>query len=104
MTLLRVTYRLRAHHTAVFEKIFDEEIVPIVRRHGVRFLGVWRTAVGEVGEYMELWQFESMADFDRRWKSVLADPQLQKIFERTGPMVESENFTLLDPIIDRLTP
>jgi hypothetical protein len=99
LTLLRITYRLRAHHVPQFEKIFAEEIVPLILEYGLNFQGIWRTLVGEVGEYMELWQFASMADFEARWLGFLNDPRLQKIFERTGPMVEGERFTLLEPVL-----
>lgn len=96
MILLRITYRLRAHHMAKFEQIFDQQIIPLALAHQLQLWGIWRTVVGEVGEYMELWQFASMADFDLRWNQFLKVPQLLEIFETTGPMVEGERFTLLE--------
>lgn len=99
MILLKVTYRLRAHHMPQFEKIFDEQIMPLVREHGLNFKGIWRTLVGEVGEYMELWEFASMAEFDERWRGLIGDPRLQRVFKTTGPMVEGERFTLLEPVL-----
>ncbi len=98
MILLKVTYRVRAHQMGQFETIFQEEILPLVAEHELRFKGIWRTLVGNAGEYLELWQFESSADFERRWKALFADPRLQRIFETTGPMVEDENFSLLEPV------
>ena len=99
MVLLKVTYRLRAHDMAEFERIFDREVLPLVREHGLHFQGLWRTLVGEVGEYLELWEFASVAEWDAQWRSLLSDPRLQKIFETTGPMVEGERFTLLEPVV-----
>ncbi|MFN7946930.1 MAG: NIPSNAP family protein [Blastocatellia bacterium] len=96
MVLLRITYRLRAHHMPQFEKIFAEEITPLIREHGLQFKGIWRTVVGSVGEYMELWDFDSVADFDERWRSLIGDARLQLIFERTGPMVEDEKWSLME--------
>lgn len=102
MILLQITYRLRAHHVPHFEKIFEEQIVPLIKEHGLRFLGIWRTIVGEVGGYVELWEFDSVADFDKNWHGLLTDPRLLKIFETTGPMVENEKFTLLEPVLKQL--
>jgi len=96
MVLLRITYRLRAHHMTPFETIFRERILPIAREHELAPEGFWRTSVGEVGEYMELWRFESITDFDQRWRGLLADARIQEIFQTTGPMVEGENFTILE--------
>ncbi|HWQ34782.1 MAG TPA: NIPSNAP family protein [Blastocatellia bacterium] len=96
MILLRITYRLRAHHMPQFEKIFADEIAPLIREHNLKFKSIWRTVVGSVGEYMELWEFDSVADFDERWRALIGDARLQTIFERTGPMVEDEQWSLME--------
>lgn len=97
MLLLRISYRLRAHHMPTFEQVFEAQIIPLIREYELNFQGIFRTVVGEVGEYMELWEFASMTEFDERWRIFLSDPRLLKIFEMTGPMVEGERFTLLEP-------
>ncbi|MFN0119962.1 MAG: NIPSNAP family protein [Blastocatellia bacterium] len=104
MIQLRVTYRLRAHHTAAFEQIFQREILPVVHDHGLQFRGIWRTHTGNVGEYMEIWEFWSMTEYAERWPKLINDPRIQKIFERTGPMVEDENWTLLEPVLNAQAP
>jgi hypothetical protein len=96
--LLKVTYRLRAHQMAEFERIFVDQILPLVQMHGLNFRGIWRTLVGEVGEYLELWEFASVAQFDEQWRKLINDPLLLEIFQVTGPMVEGEKFTLLEPV------
>ena len=72
---------------------------PLIRAHGLNFLGLWRSLVGEAQEYLELFQFESLADFEIRWRALGADPRLQKIFATTGPMVEEERFALFDQVL-----
>lgn len=100
MVLLRITYRLRAHHMPQFERIFAAEIAPLIREHNLKFKSIWRTVVGPVGEYMELWEFDSLAEFDEGWRRLIGDPRLQKIFERTGPMVEDEQWALLESALE----
>ncbi|MGH9846294.1 MAG: NIPSNAP family protein, partial [Blastocatellia bacterium] len=53
--------------------------------------------VGDAQEYLELWEFDSMAEFDEQWRKLAADPRLQEIFKITGPMVEDEKLTLFEP-------
>ena len=98
MILLKVSYRVRAHHILPFEQIFEQEIVPLIREHGLGFQGIWKSRVGNAGEFLELWEFEDLADFDRRWGALMGDERLLKIFERTGPMVEDENFSIFEPV------
>lgn len=97
MILLKVSYRVRAHHIAPFERIFQEEIVPLIKEHQLDFRGIWKARVGNAGEFLELWEFEDLADFDRLWGALMGDERLAKIFERTGPMVEEENFSVFEP-------
>ena len=98
MVVLQVTYRVRAHHMRAFEAIFRDEILPLVQEHGLRLRGFWRTLVGPAGQYVEWWDFDSMSEFEARWRAVMEDPRLEKIFERTGPMVDDEEFRLLEPV------
>jgi hypothetical protein len=99
MVLLRVTYRLRAHHVATYEKVFAEQTLPLIKAHGLNFRGIWRSIVGDAQEYLELFEFESLADFEQRWRALGADPRLQEVFTVTGPLVEDEKFALFDPVI-----
>jgi len=99
MVLLKVSYRLRAHHVATYEKVFAERTLPLIRAHGLNFRGIWRSFVGDAQEYLELFEFESLAEFETRWRALGADPQLQEIFAITGPLVEDEKFTLFDPLL-----
>jgi len=99
MILLKISYKLRAHNVALYERTFSERTLPLIQEHGLRFLGIWRTIVGDAQEYLELWEFESLAEFDERWRKLIADPRLQEIFEVTGPMVESENLSIFEPAL-----
>ena len=98
MVVLQVSYRVRAHHMKAFETIFRDEIIPLVEDHGLKLRAFFRTLVGPMGEYTELWDFESVAQFETQWHQVMQDSRLVGIFERTGPMVEDEQLRLLEPV------
>jgi heme-degrading monooxygenase HmoA len=97
--LLKISYRLRAHHVAEYERTFAERTLPLIREHGFRFSGIWRSFIGDAQEYLELWEFDSLAEFDKKWRELMADPRLKEIFELTGPLVEGENLTLFEPVL-----
>lgn len=97
MILLKISYKLRAHHVAEYDRAFAEQTAPLIREHGFRFWGIWRSVVGDAQEYLELWEFDSIAEFDEKWRKLAADPRLQEIFKVTGPMVEDEKLTLFEP-------
>lgn len=97
MVLLKISYKLRAHHVADYDRIFAERTLPLIRAHGFRFWGIWRTIIGDAQEYLELWEFDSLAEFDAQWRKLTSDPRLQEIFKLTGPMVEDEKLSLFEP-------
>lgn len=99
MLLLKITYKLRAHHVAEYEHTFSTQTLPLIREHGLRFLGIWRTVVGTAQEYLELFEFDSVAQYDQQWRALTTDPRLQEIFKITGPLVEDEQLALVEPAL-----
>jgi len=97
MILLKISYKLRAHHVALYDQMFAEQTLPLIREHGFRFWGIWRSVIGDAQEYLELWEFDSLAEFDEAWRGLMADPRLKAIFEITGPLVEDEKLTIFEP-------
>jgi len=95
---LRVTYKISAHNISEFERIFLNEIFPLADKLGIPLSGFYRTLIGNTGEFMEIWNFESLGDFERKWPTLMNHPELINIFKITGPMVEDENFTILEKI------
>lgn len=98
MIILKVTYRIPVHYTAEFERILVDQVIPLAKELGIDSKGVWKTLVGNVGEYLEIWSFDSVADFELKWKKLLNHPEMQKTFQVTGSMVMDESFSLLEPI------
>jgi hypothetical protein len=96
--ILKVSYRVAAHRAADFERALLGEVLPLARELGIEPHGIWKTFVGNVGEYLELWRFGSIGEFERKWRQLLAHPQLQEVFARTGPMVREETFALMEPL------
>jgi hypothetical protein len=99
MVILKISYKLRAHHVAEYEHTFATQTLPLIRAHGLRFQGIWRTLVGEAQEYLEIFEFDSISQFDEQWRKLMADPRLHELFKTTGPLVEDERLTLLEPVL-----
>lgn len=98
MILFKVSYRVRSHNIDRYEQIFASRVLPLIHEFGLRMVGIWRTVVGNAGEYLELWEFGSLAEFEREWKRLMNDPRLTEVFQSTGPLVEDERFAILEPV------
>lgn len=104
MVYLHVTYHLEAQDVGRFERFFSESFLPVIRDHGFEAVGIFKTLVGPAGEFTEIWKFEDLSDYERKWKSLTEDPRVQKIFETTGPMVKNETFKLMESVSFLETP
>jgi antibiotic biosynthesis monooxygenase (ABM) superfamily enzyme len=94
---LHVTFTVRAHHCSRYEELFRTLFLPILARHGFRSLGIWRTMVGDAGRYVEIWEFDSVEDYADKWRAMSRDPETASVLQQTGPLVENETFSLLEP-------
>jgi len=99
LVLLKVSYRLRAHHVADYERAFRELTLPLIREHKLHFWGIWRSVIGDAQEYLEIFEFETMTELDEKWRKLTSDPRLKVVFETTGPLVEDEKLTIFEPAL-----
>ena len=76
MVLLKISYKLHAHNVAEYDRTFAERTLPLIREHGFRFWGIWRSFVGDAQEYLELWEFDSVAEFDEKWGKGFMPPDM----------------------------
>ena len=98
MIYLHVTFHLEAQDVVRFEAFYADELLPLLREHGFVAVGIFKTLVGKAGEMTEIWRFDSLSDYERKWRALMADPRLQTIFETTGPMVKEESFKLMESV------
>ena len=80
---------------------FENEMLRIWEKHGVRQAGFWTTLIGKSSEeitYMLTW--DSMTDREKRWGAFLADPEWVAVVAKTekdGQLVENISNQLLTP-------
>ena len=98
MIYLHVTFYLEAQDVKRFESFYADEFLPVILDHGFEAVGIFKTLVGRAGEVTELWKFADLSDYERKWKALMADPRVEKIFETTGPMVKGESFKLMESV------
>ena len=80
---------------------FQNHVLRIWEKHGIRHAGFWTTLVGESNQrliYMLAW--DSLAEREKRWDAFRADPEWLTIAaesEKDGPIVENISNELLAP-------
>ncbi len=96
-------YELRIYHVLngkmrEYSQHFAE-FVPVWKKLGINLIGVWQTVIGENDEFTYLLAFDDMADRDKKWKAVAADPDTQAYFQKhpSGSLVTHITNKILTP-------
>jgi hypothetical protein len=80
---------------------FENEILRLWEKHGIRQAGFWTTLIGKSSQeiiYMLAW--DSIAEREKRWGAFLADPERLAVATKTekdGQLVEDIRNQLLVP-------
>ena len=98
MIYLHVTVKVQRGKMKEWCKIFEEHLLPAMKKHGQRLVGAWKTSVGAYDEVTDLYAFEDFTEFQNIREKLFNDPEIQKwlpiIYEITGP----EESKLLTPL------
>jgi len=98
MVYLQVTFHLEAQDVKRFETFYAAEFLPVILEHGFHAVGIFTTLVGPAGEVTEIWRFDDLSDYERKWKALMEDPRVEEILETTGPIVKGERFKLMESV------
>lgn len=80
---------------------FQNHILRLWDKHGIRQAGFWTTLVGASNQqltYMLAW--ENLAEREQRWNAFLADPEWHHVAaetEKNGPIVQNISSEFLAP-------
>lgn len=89
MIFLHVTVKVQRGKMNEWTKIFEEHLLPAMKKHGQRLVGAWKTSVGAYDEVTDLYAFENFTEFQTIREKLFNDPEIQKwlpvIYEITGP-------------------
>ncbi len=80
---------------------FQAITLPLWRKHGIRPLGFWTTAIGpNSNDLCYLLEWRDLAERDQRWNAFAADPEWIAARARTeenGPLVDHIENRMLSP-------
>jgi hypothetical protein len=68
------TYTIRLRRMAEFVEVFDRLAMPILLRTLGHPLGFFTSQVGPLNQFMHLWGYDDLADYERRCRARDGDP------------------------------
>ncbi len=97
---LRIYHAVPGRLPALLSR-FQNQTLPLWKKHGIRQAGFWTTLIGESHlqlTYMLSW--ESLGERETRWNAFVTDPEWAKVAaesEKDGQLVQNISSELLVP-------
>ena len=94
------TYTIKPNRLATFLETYERRALPLQRKYLGEPYGFFVTHIGPLGRVVHLWQYEDLADRERRRDAMEADPEWQayrRIALGEDTLVDMEN-QILKPV------
>ena len=81
-----------------FSDILEKEYLPLLEEHGGKLIASWRTIIGNCDEVTDIWQFESLGQFEKWRQSQSQDPKYMEVRKKIRSLVTSETLKMASPL------
>ena len=91
------TYTLVTRKMPAYLKLFEENALPVMQRHGIELMGYYTSVVGPQNQVVHLWRFDSLADMETKRSARDADPDWQAYLVQTEGLVLMQEDKVMKP-------
>ncbi|AUZ05066.2 MULTISPECIES: NIPSNAP family protein [Vitreoscilla] len=94
---------LRFYHIAPrgmneFLKHFNELAMPLLMKHLGQPVGFYTTTIGTLNQFVHIWEYESLADYERRSTARDSDPEFSTYLQATKGLVVSQHNQIIKKV------
>lgn len=88
-------YTIRLRKMGEFVEVFDRLAMPILLQTLGHPLGFWTSQVGPLNQFVHLWAYESLADYERRSQARDAHPDFAKYLAASEHLIVAQETRLI---------
>jgi hypothetical protein len=92
-------YTVRLRKMAEFVEVFDRLALPILLQTLGAPLGFWTSHVGPLNQFVHLWGYDSLADYERRCAARDAHPDFPKYLIASEHLIVSQETLLIRRVV-----
>ena len=86
------TYDITPRMLNDYLKVYETYGLPVAERHGLRLIAFLTSRIGKLNQIVHIWEYDDLADLERRRAARDADPDWGKYREgAAGMIVAQEN-------------
>lgn len=91
------TYTLHSGTVPEYFRLYEQEGLPIQRRHLVNLLGYFATETGPLNQVIHLWGYRDAGDRESKRAALLADTGWQAYVKKVRPLIVHQETKLVVP-------
>ena len=88
-------YTIALRKMPEFLQVFNELAMPVLMQTLGHPLGFWTSLVGPQNQFVHLWAYESLADYERRSASRDAHPDFARYLAASGHLITAQETRLI---------
>lgn len=88
-------YTIVPRRMGEFIEVFDRLAMPVLLQTLGHPLGFWTSHVGPLNQFVHLWGYESLAEYEARCARRDAHPQMAEYFKATVGMIQAQETRLI---------
>jgi len=88
-------YTIRLRKMAEFVDVFDRLAMPVLLATLGHPIGFWTSLVGPQNQFVHLWGYESLADYEQRSRARDLDPDFPAYLKASEHLIEAQETRLM---------
>jgi len=89
------TYTIRLRRMPEFLDVFRQLAMPVLRATLGHPIGFWTTQVGPQNQFVHLWAYEDLADYDRRSRARDSHPDFPRYLQASEHLIVAQTTQLM---------
>ena len=91
-------YSIAPRGMAEFLQHFNQLAMPLLMKHLGTPVGFYTTTVGTLNQFVHSWEYESLADYERRSNARDADPEFATYLQATKGLVVAQHNQIIKKV------
>ena len=91
-------YSIAPRGMAEFLQHFNQLAMPLLMKHLGTPVGFYTTTVGTLNQVVHIWEYESLADYERRSNARDADPEFATYLQATKGLVVAQHNQIIKKV------
>lgn len=92
-------YIIKPRCMAEFLHYFDHLAMPLLMKHLENPVGFYTTTIGTLNQFVHIWQYRDLADYERRSNARDADPAFGEYLQATKELVISQETQIIRKVV-----